>query len=137
MKFIEFFGIAIKSLLANKLRSALTMLGMIIGVGAVIILMSVGAGLQNMITSTFEDLGRNLLMVHPSNPEAPGVMGMLYGAFTANLNMDDAEAIGRIRSVTGVAPVNENFVKLIAGNEEATAVIHGSNPDYSGYMVLG
>jgi putative ABC transport system permease protein len=44
--------------------------------------------------------------------------------------MDDVEAIGRIRSVTGVVPANENFVKVIAGNEEATAVIHGSNPDY-------
>ena len=76
MKFIEFFSIAIKSLLANKLRSSLTMLGMIIGVGAVIVLMSVGTGLQNMITSTFEDLGSNLLMVQPSNPEAPGVMGI-------------------------------------------------------------
>ncbi len=47
MKLFTFFSIAIKSILVNKLRSALTMLGMIIGVGAVIILMSVGAGLQN------------------------------------------------------------------------------------------
>jgi len=130
MKFIEFFSIAIKSLLANKLRSALTMLGMIIGVGAVIVLMSLGTGLQNMITSTFEELGTNLLMVNPSNPEAPGIMGTMYGSFTANLTMEDAEAISRIRSVTGVVPANENFVKLIAGNEETTAVIHGSNTDY-------
>jgi len=130
MKFIEFFSIAIKSLLVNKLRSVLTMLGMIIGVGAVIILMSVGTGLQNMITSTFEELGSNLLMVQPSNPEAPGIMGMMYGAMTASLTMDDAEAIGRIRSVTGIVPTNENFVKIIAGNENTTAVIHGSNPDY-------
>ena len=131
MKFFVFFGIALKSILATKLRSALTMLGMIIGVGAVIILMSVGAGLQDMITSTFEDLGTNLLMVNPSNPEAPGeFFGSLYGAMTANLNMDDVEAIGRIRSVTGVVPANENFVKVTAGNEAATAVIHGSNPDY-------
>jgi len=106
------------------------MLGMIIGVGAVIVLMSVGTGLQNMITSTFEDLGSNLLMVQPSNPEAPGVMGMMYGAMTASLTMDDVEAIGRVRSVTGVVPANENFVKLIAGNEESLAVIHGSNPEY-------
>ncbi len=130
MKFIEFFSIAIKSLLANKLRSALTMLGMIIGVGAVITLMSVGAGIQNMITSTFEELGTNLLFVQPSNPEAPGMLGLMYGGFTANLDMDDAEAIGRIRSVTGMVPVNENFVKLIAGNEDSVAVIQGSNPDY-------
>ena len=112
MKLIVFLGIAIRSILANKLRSALTMLGMIIGVGAVIILMSVGAGLQDMITSTFEDLGTNLLMVNPSNPEAPGIMGTMYGAMTANLNMDDAEAISRIHSVTGMVPANENFVNL-------------------------
>ena len=134
MKFIEFFGIAIRSLLSNKLRSALTMLGMIIGVGAVIVLMSVGAGLQSMITSTFEELGTNLLTVQPSNPEAPGIMGMMYGGFTGNITMDDVEAIEHIRSVTGVVPVNENFVKLIAGNEESTAVIHGSNPDYQQVM---
>ncbi len=134
MKFIEFFNIALRSLLANKLRSALTMLGMIIGVGAVIILMSVGAGLQNMITSTFEELGTNLLIVHPANPEAPGVMETMYGAFTGGLTMDDAEAIERIRSVTGVVPSNENFIKIIAGNEETTAVIHGSNPAYQRVM---
>jgi len=130
MKFIDFFGVAVKSLMANKLRSALTMLGMIIGVGAVIVLMSVGAGLQNMVTSTFEELGTNLLMVNPSNPEAPGLMGTFYGVSTANLTMDDAEAIGNIRSVTGVVPANENFVKLIAGDEDTAAVIHGSNQDY-------
>jgi putative ABC transport system permease protein len=69
-------------------------------------------------------------MVQPANPEAPGIMGAMYGAMTANLTTDDAEAIGRIRSVTGVAPTNENFVKVIAGNEDTTAVIHGSNPAY-------
>ncbi|MBI2288410.1 MAG: ABC transporter permease [Chloroflexi bacterium] len=130
MKLIEFIGIAIKSLLANKLRSSLTMLGMIIGVSAVIILMSVGAGIQHMITSTFEELGTNLLFVQPSNPEAPGMMGVMYGSFTANINMDDVEAISHIRSITSVAPTNENFVEIIAGNEKTTAVIHGSNPAY-------
>ena len=130
MKLIVFFGIAIKSILSNKLRSGLTMLGMIIGVGAVIILMSVGAGLQNMITETFEELGSNLLMVQPSNPEAPGLMGAMYGAMTASITMDDTEAIDRLRSVKAVVPANENFVKLIAGNEDSLAVIHGSNPEY-------
>ncbi len=130
MKFIEFFSIAIKSLLSNKMRSALTMLGMIIGVGAVIVLMSVGAGLQNMITSSFENLGANLLMVQPSNPEAPGIAAMAPGYATASITLDDAEAISRIRSVIGVAPTNENFVKVIAGSEDTTAVIHGSTPDY-------
>ncbi len=129
---------AIRSLLANKLRSALTMLGMIIGVGAVIVLMSVGAGLQNMITSTFEELGTNLLMVQPSNPEAPGVAAMSPGYATASITLNDAEAMGRIRSVIGVAPTNENFVKIIAGSEDTTTVIHGSTPAYQqayGYTI--
>jgi len=130
MKFIEFFSIAIKSLLSNKLRAALTMLGMVIGVGAVIVLMSVGAGLQNMITSTFEELGSNLLFVVPSNPEAPGIGAMTPGYATPSLTMDDAEAMRDIRSVIAVNPTNENFVKVIAGNEDTTAVIEGTTPEF-------
>ena len=130
MKLIEFFNIAVRSLLANKLRSALTMLGMIIGVGSVITLMSVGAGVQNMITSTFEELGTNLLFVQPSNPEAPGFAAMAPQFATASLTMDDAEALRRIRSVAAVNPTNENFVKLIAGNESTTSVIEGTTPEF-------
>ncbi len=138
MKLVVFFGIAIKSILANKLRSALTMLGMIIGVGAVIILMSVGAGFQNMITSSFEELGTNLVIVQPSNPDAPGIAAMAPGYAIASVTLDDAEAISRIRSVIGVAPTNENFVKIVASNEDTTSVIHGSTPGYQqayGYTI--
>jgi len=130
MKFIEFFSIAIRALLSNKLRSALTMLGMIIGVGAVIVLMSVGAGLQNMITSTFEELGSNLLFVTPANPEAPEFAAMAPGYATPSITMDDAEAMRDIRSVIAVNPTNENFVKLIAGNESTTSVIEGTTPEF-------
>jgi len=130
MKFIEFLRIALRSLMANKLRSVLTMLGMIIGVGAVIVLMSLGTGLQNMITSTFEDLGSNLLFVQPSNPEAPGMAAMAPGFATASITMDDAEAISQIRSVIAVNPTNENFVKIIAGNEDTTSVIEGTTPEF-------
>jgi len=130
MKLIEFFGIAIKSLLANKLRSALTMLGMIIGVGAVIILMSVGQGLQNYITSTFEEMGSNLLFVTPANPDAPDIAAMAPGMATASLTMDDAEAIHDIRSAITVNPTNESFVKLIVGNESVSVVIEGTTPEF-------
>jgi putative ABC transport system permease protein len=130
MKLIEFINIAIKSLLSNKLRSMLTMLGMIIGVGAVIVLMSVGAGLQNMITSTFEEMGSNLLFVTPANPDAPGITAMAPGYATASLTTNDAEAMRDIRSVIAVNPTNENFVKLIAGNESTTSVIEGTTPEF-------
>ena len=133
MKLIEFFGIAVKSLLANKLRSALTMLGMIIGVSAVIILMSVGAGFQEMIASTFEELGTNMLFVQPANPEAPGLASLSPGYATASLTMDNSEAIANLRPVTAAVPANENFVKIVAGNNDYLAVMHGSN---SGYQEL-
>ncbi|MFA5316633.1 MAG: ABC transporter permease [Dehalococcoidales bacterium] len=130
MKLFEFFIIALKSLLASKLRSSLTMLGMIIGVGAVIVLMSVGQGFQNYITSTFEDMGSNLLFVTPSNPDAPGISAMAPGYATASLTMDDAEAMRDIRSVIAVNPTNENFVKLVAGNEDVSVVIEGTSPEF-------
>jgi len=106
------------------------MLGMIIGVGAVIVLMSVGQGLQNYITSTFEEMGSNLLFVTPSNPDAPGITAMAPGYATASITMDDAEAMRDIRSVIAVNPTNENFVKLIAGNESVSVVIEGTTPEF-------
>src|SRR3989338_6580818 len=73
MKFVDSIVIAIRSLFANKLRSSLTMLGVIIGVGSVITLMSVGEGAQAQITSTLEDLGTNPLSVVS---QTPGVGGL-------------------------------------------------------------
>jgi putative ABC transport system permease protein len=111
VKLIESFIIALRSLTTNKLRSSLTMLGIIIGVGAVITIMAGGAGMENYVTSTLEDLGTDILYVQPSNPDAPGGAAMAPGYATANLTLDDAEAIARIPSVLGVAPTNENFVE--------------------------
>ena len=130
MKFIESFVIAIRSLFVNKLRSSLTMLGLIIGVGAVITLMSLGSGLQAYITSTFEGLGTNTIYVQPSNPDAPGGAAMAPGYAMPSLTLDDAEALADIRGVIGVAPVNENFVGLSFGDESISSVIEGTTPEF-------
>ncbi|MBA7498716.1 Macrolide export ATP-binding/permease protein MacB [subsurface metagenome] len=130
MKIIESFIMAIRSLLANKLRSALTMLGIIIGVGAVITIMAAGSGMENSITSTLEDLGTDVLYVTPANPDAPGAMAMTPGYATPNLTLNDAEAIARIPSVLGVAPTNESFIELSFGNEVLASVIEGTTPEF-------
>lgn len=130
MKLIDSLVIAIRSLFANKLRSTLTMLGIIIGVGAVISLVSVGRGAQDVITSTFQELGTNVIFVQPRNPDAPGLAGLSPAYATPSLTLDDAEAIADVRSVLGVAPSNENFVEVVAGDESVTAVINGSTPAY-------
>ena len=130
MKFVESFVIAIRSLFANKLRSALTMLGLIIGVGAVITLMSLGSGLQNYIASTFEGLGTNTVYVQPSNPDAPGTAQLSPGYAPPSLTLDDAKAIADIPEVVGVAPVNENFVGLSFGDEDLNSVVEGTTPEF-------
>jgi len=130
VKLIESFVIAIRSLFTNKLRSSLTMLGIIIGVGAVIAIMAGGRGMENYVTSTLEDLGTDVLYVQPSNPDAPGMAAMSPGYATPTLTLDDAEAIARIPSVLGVAPTNENFVELTFGGETITSVIEGTTPEF-------
>ncbi len=130
MKLIESIIIAIQSLLANKLRSSLTMLGIIIGVGAVISLMSIGRGAQAGITSTFEEMGTNLLTVMPSSPDVAGAASMSAQFALPTLTLDDAKALEHIRSVTTVVPVNENIVQIVAGTENKMVVIHGATPGY-------
>jgi putative ABC transport system permease protein len=130
VKLIESLAIAIRSLLANKLRSALTMLGIIIGVGAVITLMSVGRGAQAAITSTFEEMGTNVLYVMSTSAEEGGMMAIQYGSMTPTLTLEDAEALERIDSVTAIASVNENIVDITAGGESKTAIIHGASAEY-------
>ena len=130
MKFVESLAIAIRSLFANKLRSSLTMLGIIIGVGAVITLMSVGRGAQAAVTSTFEQMGSNLLSVMARSPEVGGIAGLSPVFVTPTLTLDDAKALERIPSVVAIVPVNENYVEVTAGGESKVAIIHGASPAY-------
>jgi len=130
VKLVESFIIALKSLLANKLRSSLTMLGIIIGVGAVISLMSIGRGAEATVASTFEELGTNVLYIIPRSPEVAGLAGLSPAFSTPSLTLDDAKALERVGSVAAVSPVNENFVEITFGGESKSTVIHGATPEY-------
>lgn len=134
MNFINSLATALKSLFAHRLRSSLTMLGIIIGIGTVITLVSIGRGVQTMITSTFEQLGTNVLYVMASSPEMEEMVGglasMSAGIMSPTLTLGDAKALERIRSVEAVDPVNENYVKVTAGRESKVAIIHGASPAY-------
>ncbi len=129
MKLFESFIIALRSLQSNKLRSALTMLGIIIGVGAVISLMSLGRGAEATVASTFEQLGTNILYVMPRSPEVSGMAGMMTSS-AESLTLDDAEAIERIPGVGFVAPVNENFIEITYGGESINPIMEGATPEY-------
>lgn len=108
-RFSENIKIAFHSLFLNKTRSFLTMLGIIIGVGAVVAMLSIGAGAQQSVISSVQDIGSNLIIITPGNPEEEEqMMGpqMMFSGDTAELGLDDLKAIERnAELITEAAPV--------------------------------
>ncbi len=117
---------ALESLSANKTRSALTILGIVIGVAAVIAMLAVGSGAQNVITGSISGIGTNLLFVFSGNfqEEVRNPQPLTIG---------DAEAIADVfqaPSVAGVAPVIQDNREVTFGGERARSSISGVTPDY-------
>ena len=111
---------ALSSLGANKLRTGLALLGVVIGVAAVISTMSVGRGAQQAVTANIEALGTNLLFIRPDS-----------GA--ATLTLEDASALldpTLASSVAGVAPETSTSAQLVAGNENTFTQVRGVTPEY-------
>jgi putative ABC transport system permease protein len=108
-RFSENIKIAFHSLFLNRTRSFLTMLGIIIGVGAVVAMLSIGAGAQESIISSVQDIGSNLIIITPGNPEEEEqMMGpqMMFAGDSAELGKDDLKAIERdAELITEAAPV--------------------------------
>ena len=109
-KLFETFKLALITLRANKVRSTLTMLGVIIGVTSVILLVSIGSGLKTYITGQLEGLGSNLLIVTPGEFDVGGEGGGQTGAGAAvsKLTIDQQKDLERIPSVKIVMPYTEN-----------------------------
>ena len=117
----ESIRVALEALNANKLRSGLTMLGIVIGVGAVIALMSIGSGAQAAIAQNIKSLGANLITITPGASSAGGVSQGNGSAPT--LTVDDADAIADPNTVPGAAAVSPEL--YIGFN--AQIVNHGTN----------
>ena len=120
---------AFDSLLANRVRSFLTMLGVIIGVASVVALMALGEGASKSITSQIQSIGTNLLFISPGqlNNRGPGT-----GSVAAQtLSMDDYEAIRALNlPINGVAPTVQNGGTLVAAAADKNISIVGTTPAY-------
>ncbi|MGB9792569.1 MAG: ABC transporter permease [Thermacetogeniaceae bacterium] len=115
---------ALRALKANKMRSALTMLGIVIGVAAVILMMSIGQGAQQQVMSRINRLGTNTLTIFP------GAAGQFVRSGTANtLTLDDAEAVRRIPGVEAAAPQVRSSQLLTRGSNTWTAPVIGTAPE--------
>jgi len=124
---LESFRIALRALNANKVRSALTMLGVIIGVAAVILLVSIGTGVQSEVTGSIEGLGSNLLFVFPYNMDQGGQGGGPGGGgfgITKQFTNNDADLISRrLGSDAIVVPVIQAPGQLRVGNRTMRSTI--------------
>ncbi|MDY6892315.1 MAG: ABC transporter permease [Chloroflexota bacterium] len=131
MNAVQVVRTALKALTVNKMRSALTMLGVIIGVAAVISLMSFGEGTQAAITSNIESLGTDLLFVSPGAASQSGIRGAQGSATT--LTLEDAEALldtALAPSVLTVAPEAQVSAQVVAGVKNTYSQIAGVTPEY-------
>ncbi|MBN1887832.1 MAG: ABC transporter permease [Thermoflexales bacterium] len=128
---IENVRVALDGLTANKLRSSLTMLGIIIGVGAVIALMSIGAGAQASITGEISSIGSNLIFVSPGAVQGGPVQGASGSATT--LTYDDAKAIAnpiKVPDAVVVAPQYSRSTQVIFGDTNLNSQVIGTTGEY-------
>jgi putative ABC transport system permease protein len=128
VNFFETIWIALRALQANKLRSALTMLGMIIGVAAVIAMVGIGNGATASITSQIQGLGSNLLTVSPGQSNSGGVRGGA-GSLTT-LTITDVNKIPIDTAVKAVAPYTDNDYQVVLGSGNTSTQISGTNESY-------
>lgn len=135
MNWWESLRVALQSLQANKLRSGLTMLGIVIGVAAVISLVAAGEGAQAQVLERFQSLGANVLIVRPGMTFFRGVaQGRVTAqSFAGNsLTMEDVEAIARLsRTVVAVAPEYSTSGQVIYGSNNTQTSIVGVTPEYA------
>ncbi len=129
MTYFDLFLAALRALRANILRSILTTLGIIIGVGAVIIMISVGAGAEARMDEVISRLGSNLIMVLPGSSTAGGVR--LGRGTRPSITEDDAWAIQReVGSVQVSAPTVRGTGQVVSGNLNWSTLIYGITPEY-------
>jgi len=128
MAFTESIRIALRALLSNKLRAILTMLGIIIGVGAVITLMSVGKGVEKLVQESFQSVGSNLLFVFPGSLEGTS------STKRPQITMGDYRAIADpflVPDALGVAPELSSRADVVSGRRDIRTDISGITPDFA------
>jgi putative ABC transport system permease protein len=126
--FRECVKMAVEGMLASKLRTFLTMLGIIIGIGAVIAMVSLGFGMQEQVKKNISSMGSNLLIVMSGGRTASGQR--IASGSGAKLTYDDAKAIEKkVEGIKYVAPGVQQSYQIVEGNQNWTTQVQGSTPN--------
>ncbi len=129
MNFFNLLKIALRALNRNKLRAILTMLGIIIGIAAVICMLAIGQGSKESIKAQISEMGSNMIMIHPGNMQRGGVRQSSDDKQT--LKVADYEALrDRTAYLKAVSPVVQSSGQMVAGNNNWPSSISGVTPEY-------
>ena len=130
MNYSNLFKIAIRAIAANKLRSFLTMLGIIIGVASVIAMMAIGQGSKKSIQANISEMGSNMIMIRPGQDKGPG--GAQQDASDMQtLKLKDYEALKeQAKYLSAISPSVNSSGQFINGNNNTPSTIYGISPDY-------
>ena len=136
MRPLDYLAQAGESIAAAKLRTFLTALGIIIGIGAVITMLAIGQGVSSAVVGTFQDLGANRLWITTAPPTADGEAGRGFGGgmgglVASRLTVDDAEALRQVGGIAAVAPVIEVPTAIDGPGATLQAVATGTTPAYA------
>jgi macrolide transport system ATP-binding/permease protein len=125
----EFSASAVRAISANKVRSALSMLGILIGVGAVIAMLAIGKGAQKAIEARLAGLGSNVLMLFPGSPSMRGVQGAIGSV--SRLTLEDSKTIQRLHGVADLYPeVEGGNVEITYKNQNTKTEVQGVTANY-------
>jgi len=128
MNFATILGEALRALRMNRLRTGLTMLGMVIGVAAVVLMLSIGQGAQTKINQSIETMGSNLFIVLPG---ATSSGGLTFGSGSVRtLTINDSVAVAELPPVRATGPVISGTAQLNYGARNWSTMITGTTPDY-------
>jgi putative ABC transport system permease protein len=131
MRFGDLISETLHSLTSNKVRSGLTILGIVVGIASVIAMVAIGQGSQASIEQSIQSAGSNLLTVSPSAGGQSGPGARAFGATVESLTREDAEALADLSLISGVAPATQGQAQLVAGTLNANAQILGVTPAYA------
>jgi putative ABC transport system permease protein len=132
----ELLRLATGALGAHRLRSFLSMLGIAIGVAAVILLTSIGEGTRVYVLSQFTQFGTNIMAVNPGKSRTLGVPGVLGGA-QRKLTIDDGEALARVPGIETMVPVTMGLARVEAGERGRSVTVLGATPDLPALWKFG
>lgn len=130
MEFKESLLTALGALVANKLRSLLTMLGIIIGVGAVITMIAIGEGSQKAVIDRIQALGSNLLFISPGAQRGGGIVVVQFGTSVRMKNSDAESIAGRAQGIEAIVPELNRQAQLKYENRNWYSRIIGTTPEY-------